>query len=153
MKLYILRHGDSVNANSDDERILTEKGIMETEKVGIFLSHKNITVDTIYHSVKKRAYQTASIISKYITSINGLKEENGLKPNDNFLIWVDKVNKINNDIMIVGHLPFLNYFVSYLLGFQNTKVVDIPASGLICLERNEENKMQIAWMIIPDLIP
>jgi phosphohistidine phosphatase len=58
------------------------------------------------------------------------------------------------DVMLVGHLPFMGKLVSRLIaqGEDSDVVAFQPGSG-VCLERKEEGGWALVWMIRPDLLP
>lgn len=113
MKLYLVQHGEAKKEDVDPERSLTESGIEEVRKTSNLLKKMGIRIDKIYHSGKKRAYQTAKIFSE---SLNApCEESDGLNPLDDVKPWYDRIQLEEKDIMIVGHLPFLEKLSSKLL--------------------------------------
>ncbi len=83
MRLYFIRHGQTdwnlagkIQGSSDIE--LNETGIAQAKELSRKLSEENYSIARIYSSKQKRAYQTASIISRTLgcelTPIDGLEE-------------------------------------------------------------------------------
>lgn len=66
MKIYLVQHGEAKSEQEDPERGLTEKGIEDLKRAGQFLQKLDLKVNKIFHSGKKRALQTAEILSKYL---------------------------------------------------------------------------------------
>jgi len=62
MKLYLVRHGDAVFDQVDSTRPLNEKGKADVLKVAMHLKEGVPHIESIFHSGKKRAEQTAEII-------------------------------------------------------------------------------------------
>jgi phosphohistidine phosphatase len=66
---------------------------------------------------------------------------------------IKKLDEKKKDIMIVGHLPHLSKLSDFLLtGELNHEVIRFKMGGVICIEKNQEGKWSIQWMVIPDLI-
>jgi len=60
----------------------------------------------------------------------------------------------HEDIVIVGHLPFLGRLAASLLtGRKSPGVVVFQQGEMMCLERGEDSFRQVAWMIIPEILP
>jgi len=150
MKVYLVQHGQSVSEDVDPARPLSEKGQKEVEKVAQFLKGLNLKIRVIFQSGKTRATQTAEILNPKVTSSKGIMKKEGLAPNDPVEPWVEALNKSLDDIMIVGHLPFLSRLASRLLG-REEEVINFQPGGIVCLEKMEHNQWQIRWMVVPEL--
>ena len=57
--LWLLRHAEAADGTPDDERPLTERGIMQAQDVGRALEQLGIVLDACLSSPKLRALQTA----------------------------------------------------------------------------------------------
>ncbi len=153
MKLYLVRHGAAVNAEDDADRVLSENGKSRVKRTASFLKKNGITVNALYHSVKTRARLTAGIIAGKIRSAYGPEEREGLKPNDGVTQWAEIMTGMNNDTMIVGHLPHLDKLAAKLLtGDEEAEILTIPDGGVLCLERDAAGQWRILWFINPDII-
>lgn len=150
MRLYLIQHGISLPEEEDPEKSLGPQGKEQTQKVAEFLRTKNIKVDCIWHSTKMRAIQTAKIISNCIFCLD-VQEKNDLNPLDSVEKFPDEIHALNKNLMIVGHLPFLQKLVSLLLAeSEDFQFVTFKNSGAVCLEYSDS--WQIAWMVIPEII-
>ncbi len=145
-----MQHGKSNPEDIDPKKSLSDEGKRETQKIAIYLSEINLKPYEIIHSTKLRAKQTADIIAK-ILKIDNVKEVEGLNPLDDPGIWYEKIKNIENDIMIIGHLPHLSRLASLLLK-SNEEIIKFRYSGVLCLEK-EDSQYKIRWYITPDLIP
>ena len=67
VQLYLLRHahaGDPFKwSGPDDKRPLSEKGRLQSERLGIFLARARFQPDAIVSSPKIRAIETASLVA------------------------------------------------------------------------------------------
>lgn len=60
----------------------------------------------------------------------------------------------DQDAMLVGHLPFMAKLASRLIaGREDAGVVAFQPGTIVCLERSEQQRWAIAWMIRPELVP
>ena len=153
MKLFLVQHAEAKPKEEDPKRSLSEKGRNEIKKVAIFLEKEGIIkVNKIIHSGKTRAKQTAEILSEYLSPTANVKEEQNLEPLADPLIWAKKLEEMDEDIMLVGHLPHLSKLSSYLLcGDENKEIVKFKMGGILCLNRENAN-WSIEWMIIPEIL-
>jgi len=149
MSLLLVQHGKSLPKDKDPEKGLSPEGIRDVERVAGMLRKYGVVVSSIQHSGKKRARQTAEIFAANIGSrINILKKE-GLAP-------LDDVTKLNPDpeknIMLVGHLPFMERLVSFLLteSPDRNSIVKFKNGGIVALDRdNETGSWFIKWTVFP----
>jgi phosphohistidine phosphatase SixA len=52
--------------------------------------------------------------------------------------------------MIVGHLPFLGKLVALLVtGSEENEIVEYQVGSIVCIERRDDGKWKVAWMITP----
>jgi phosphohistidine phosphatase SixA len=151
MKVYLVQHGQSVSEDVDPSRPLSEKGQKEVEKLAQFLKGLNLKIRVIFQSGKTRATQTAEILNPKVTSSGGIMKKQGLAPNDPVDPWLEELNKSPDDVMIVGHLPFLSRLASRLLG-REEEVINFQPGGIVCLEKMEHSQWQIRWMVVPELL-
>ena len=106
MRLYLVQHGEAKSEAEDPERSLTIRGEEETKKISDGAKRLGIRPSRIYHSGKKRAEQTARIIAGAFDLSAQLGQ--GLNPNDDVRPWAERISGEAEDLMIVGHLPFLD---------------------------------------------
>jgi len=112
-------------------------------------AEKNIELIKIIHSGKKRAEQAAIILKEYLKPLFGIDQSIGLDPNDDIFYILGLIEKADN-IMIVGHLPFLEKLTSYLVtGDEDGSVVQFPTAGIVCLDKDAEEKWEIKWTLMP----
>ena len=113
MILYLVRHATpDVDSESPDPE-LSPYGKIEAKMAADTLKHAKPAV--IYHSIKTRARQTAEAMSEVTGA--PLEEVDGLKPNDDPGVWIEKLSAMTHDeVMIVGHLPFIGVLADMMLG-------------------------------------
>ena len=147
MRLYLIQHGIALPEEKDPEKSLSPEGKEETQRAAEFLKTKNIEVDAVWHSPKLRAIQTAQIIVNSIVC-SEIKERDDLNPLDSVENFPKEIKSSNKNLMIIGHLPFLQKLASLLLsGSETNQFISFKNSGVVCLEYTDTWK--IAWIIIP----
>lgn len=152
MKIYLVRHGDSLPAEINPEHPLSPQGFENTEKIARLIAKRSFPLARIIYSQKLRAKQTAEIFGDYLAPDAKLEEHRNLSPNDRIDAIATLVEAENEDIMIVGHLPFLNKLIGYLVvGDEEQLLVNFQGSTAVCLEAIDGNWI-IRWVIGPDQI-
>ncbi len=151
MYLFLVQHGIPKSEKEDPARPLSEKGKVEVEAVGKALARLNLKIYQIFHSGKLRAIQTAEILEKYLKPEKGKVESEGLNPLDDISLWIQKIEKMDVSVMLVGHLPHLARLASMLLiGNPDKEVINFRQGAVICLEK-KDLKWGISWIITPEI--
>lgn len=150
MRLYLIQHGLSLPEEVDPQKGLSEEGRAQTLRMVEFLKERNIKVDTIWHSEKLRSIQTAQILAECTPNAE-IKKRSDLNPLESVDAFPPEIEVLNKDLMIVGHLPFLQKLASQLLvGSERYGLISFRNSGVVCMEYDEGWK--IVWIVTPDLI-
>ncbi|HUW19972.1 MAG TPA: phosphohistidine phosphatase SixA [Sedimentisphaerales bacterium] len=153
MKLYLVQHAKAASEQQDPQRSLTAEGKEDVQKVAAFIKPLNLDVDAIWHSGKKRTVQTAEILAGAVSVREGIMQHDRLGPNDDVSALRDELAAMDEDIMIVGHLPFLSKLASLLLaGSESADTTAFKNGGIVCLSRGQHNRWQVDWMVIPELL-
>jgi phosphohistidine phosphatase len=153
MKLYLVQHAKAASKDVDPQRALTDEGRRDIEKIATFFKPLKLTVDVLWHSGKTRAAQTAETLAQVVKVKEGTIARDGLAPNDDVEVLKDDLDASDNDVMIVGHLPFLSKLASLLLADdESAGTVAFQQGVVVCLEQPAEGQWQIDWMIIPELL-
>jgi phosphohistidine phosphatase len=153
MKLYLIQHGEAKSEVEDPERSLTARGEKEVTGVSKAATGLNITPSKVYHSGKLRAKQTAEIIAKALKIPDlSVQPTQGLNPNDNIRPWAERISKEREDLMIVGHLPFLEKLTSFLLcGNENARLILFRYGAIVCLDQKEDKRWAVRWILTPEI--
>jgi len=151
MKLYLVQHGEARSELEDPERSLTARGEEETAKISEAAKRLDIRPAKIYHSGKKRAVQTAGMIAARLDLPAQIGE--GLNPNDDIRPWVERISAEPEDLMIVGHLPFLEKLASFFIcEDEGARAVLFRYSALVCLEKRETGRWAVHWVLKPEMV-
>ncbi len=152
MLLYLARHGEANPATFDAEKKLSVKGTRDVNLTGAHIAKANAAVDRIWHSGKARAVQTAAILAGHLLYEKTVERADGLAPNDDPAIWAERLEAINENIMLVGHLPHIARLAALLLcSNPDRNIIDFHAAGIACLKRLETH-WTIEWVITPDIL-
>jgi len=153
MKLYLVQHAKAALKEADPQRPLTEEGLRDIRKVAEFIKPLNLSVNYLWHSGKTRAQQTAEILADVVEVTKEMAAHEGLAPNDDVKVIKDEINSAKQNIMLVGHLPFLSKLTSLLLtNSEASNPVAFKNGGIVCLNYSDDNQCQLDWMIVPPLL-
>lgn len=147
MALYLTQHGLSTPKVLDPQKGLTDDGRGETERIAGVAKGYEIKVAKIVHSGKKRAEETAAIFHQTFILHTPLEVISDINPLDDVCIFAATVVP-EADLMVVGHMPFLQRLVSYLTtGSKETRVYQFQNSGIVCLDATKETGGNYDWFI------
>jgi phosphohistidine phosphatase len=117
------------------------------------LGDSGIQVTRIWHSGKQRAVQTAKILAKKVLSGRKTELIKGISPNDPVAEFASDADVWHEDILVVGHLPFMSRLVSLLtIHDAEHELVHFTPGSIVCLEREDAHHWVIAWMLRPELL-
>ncbi|HMK56141.1 MAG TPA: phosphohistidine phosphatase SixA [Dissulfurispiraceae bacterium] len=153
MLLYLVRHGEANSELFDPSQALSERGLREVQKVAAHLAGINSPVELIFHSPKLRARQTAAVFADYLRPSDGIFETDHLGPLDDPSEWERRLRDRNKNIMLVGHLPYMEKLFSLLLcGFIDDHVVNFGNAAIVCLRREKNGTWVLHWMLGPAVV-
>ena len=153
MKLYLVQHAEACTKEIDPDRPLTEQGKQDIDRLATFLKQAGIHADRVIHSGKRRAVQTAQHLSNKIAHGIELEVSTRIKPNDNPKALDLHGEDWQKDTLVVGHLPFMAKLVAYLVVEDEGKLITAYQPGsVVCLERMNDARWQINWMLRPELL-
>lgn len=154
MNLYLLRHGDAEpSAATDAARGLTTKGKKETGDVINWFREKTPKIKLILCSHYLRAHQTAEIVKEILQVESPIRSTEALLPESSpkeILTLLEKM--VEEDILLVGHLPHLGLLVGKLVWGKDNTEVSIKKSGLISLTLPgiTPGKATLNWSVSPE---
>jgi len=153
MFLYLVQHAEAKREEEDPGRDLTEKGRIDIENVAHYMKRLNVQVRQIFHSGKTRAQSTALVLAQHLQPPAGVSEALGLAPLDDPEIWTGRIVKMDEDILLVGHLPHLARLAAILMsGDKERSVVNFQMGGVLRLRRMEAGQWAVDWMVVPEII-
>lgn len=152
MALYLVQHGKSLKKKEDPEKGLSADGKQETERMAGVANGYRVNVSQIAHSGKKRARETAEILASMLSPADGLVPRNGMNPMDDVRAFAHSLD-LDKNIMLVGHLPFLERLIGLLVcSNPDQAVFKLQNSGILCIDRVPEVKNPvIRWALMPSV--
>ena len=121
--LLLLRHGKSSwkeSALADHDRPLKKRGQRAAEQIGRLLEEQGLTPDHILTSTAIRARDTASLVAETLKFRGTIDEVSALYQAEpqTFVAVVSHVPKQSDAVLVVGHNPGLEDWLSRLTGYQ-----------------------------------
>ena len=106
----------------------------------------------VCHSDKLRAHQTAELFAAQISPGEPIEVVAGLNPNDPVEPVADRIKAWKEDVLLVGHLPFMGRLVACLVtGDSGRQIVAFKPGSIVCLERVEEGRWVVNCMLRPEM--
>ena len=152
MALLLVQHGKSLPKDKDPAKGLSEEGISEVEHIAGIAKKSGVNVRRIMHSGKKRALQTAEIFASALKPDGGIQEIEGINPLDDVAVFADKI-EVGDNLMLVGHLPFMERLTSHLItGSIEKPVFKFQNGGILCMDKDLATKNWVVkWALMPDI--
>jgi phosphohistidine phosphatase len=159
MNLYILRHGIAVEHGAagyenDDERPLTGKGERKMWAIAEAIKALEISFDSILSSPLVRAHQTAEIVAESLKCKKRLELTDILSPQHSAKPLLEHLQhqRAIEDVLLVGHEPFLSQFISLLIS-GNTDTPVLLKKGGFCKLSTDHLKYgkcaTLEWLLTP----
>ncbi|MFO7915786.1 MAG: phosphohistidine phosphatase SixA [Candidatus Krumholzibacteriales bacterium] len=149
MAVYLVQHGRNLPGEQDPEKPLSPQGRREVEQVAGLAADYSVNVSGIEHSPKKRAKQTAQIFGRKLQPGGGVHQREGIKAMDEVAPVTEELDP-GSDLMLVGHLPFMEKLSSYLItGRESPRVISFVNGGIVCLDRDDQGWF-LKWTLLPE---
>jgi phosphohistidine phosphatase SixA len=119
MKIFVLRHGMTSEADADEDRELTAKGVTEVENVVNLRLDDLRGIAHIYSSPLKRVKQTLYVARRLIGFAGSIEESQYLKTGSRLKEIVSFVNELDfdgGDILVSSHQSCTSILVLWLTG-------------------------------------
>lgn len=149
MNLYLVRHGDALSEMRDSARPLSETGRAELQTVAKYLAAQARGAD-IVHSGKTRAEQSAQILHAALPNAS-VQARQGLNPNDDVHPLADSLQHDKQDLVIVGHLPYVARLTSLLVCGDPDRSAFMFDTGTCVALRRQGGTWCVRWMLDPHI--
>ena len=151
MRLYLVQHGEALPKDVDPNRPLSDKGNVDSAKLGEWLKDHDLLVHKILHSGKTRARETASLLRPALVTGGEVREDQGLGPNDSPQAFLDKLWEAEDDVLVASHMPFVARVVSVALaGEPDHRLVDFEPGSVAGLVSIDERSWRLFLFARPD---
>jgi phosphohistidine phosphatase len=160
MNLYLLRHAMAVEPGSpafedDSQRPLMSKGITRMKQIAIGMRHMEAEFDLILSSPHLRAKQTAEILAKCYKITDKVILTPSLLPEAPAGQIINEINENHShfeNIVLVGHQPFLGNLASLLISGDPTLSINLKKGGLCRLsieQLRQDRCATLEWLLYP----
>lgn len=146
-----MRHGEALSSDKDPQRGLTDEGKLKIELLAKHLQKQKLAFKHVYHSDRKRAQQTAEIMTRIISpNIEPALLQN-ITPNDDPDLILEKINSWTEDTLVTSHLPFVPDLI-ILMTEQDvySSSISFKTGTVVCLEKGNNSIWSISWATSPD---
>lgn len=146
MKIFVLRHGMTSNADADEDRVLTDTGVKEVEDVMSLRRADLAGVTHIYSSPLLRVRQTLDIAARILEFSAPIIESQNLKTGSRLPEIVNFANELDfegGDVLVSSHQSCTSILVLWLTG----EDILIPNGSLLAIdvEKPERGAGTILW--------
>ncbi|MFC2075260.1 phosphohistidine phosphatase SixA [Bdellovibrionota bacterium] len=153
MEILLVRHAEAESSEVNPNRPLSKIGVGNIRKVATFIKSKVWDCQKILHSDKLRAEQTAKHLAGIAFPDAKIELSTGLSPNDSISRVAEQLEKESENLILVGHLPFMDKLVGLLSeGDELETPFSFPPAGVVCLEFDGVGYWKIKWTVTPDTI-
>lgn len=150
MRLYLCQHGEALTKDVDPDRPISERGVTDVCNIANTLGD-TVQVQTIVHSGKTRARQTAELLHERLAPEAPIQAEPGLGANDPVEDFAAGLATRESGLMVVGHMPFVGHLASHLLGESGRSLLAFQPGTVAALGRDEHGAWMLSWMLTPEL--
>lgn len=152
MEIYLVQHAEAKSKEEDPNRSITERGRQDVLQVSEFAARMGVKAAQIRHSGKTRAEQTASLLGEVLSPSVEIQTDPRLGPLDPVEPIGDELGNAHQNVMLVGHLPFMERLAGYLLtGDAERAVVKFHNAGIVCIVHTEDD-WQVDWILTPRMV-
>lgn len=148
MFLYLMQHGEALLEEHAPGRPLSLNGLEQVKVVARKARHAEVHMTAIYHSDKIRSHKTAQILGEELDVDIFFRE--GLGAKDEVAPVAEWVASLEEDVAIVGHLPFLDRLLGLLTVGDTAKGSVAFQFGLMVRLARSASGWKVDWLIRPD---
>ncbi|MBW2690686.1 MAG: histidine phosphatase family protein [Deltaproteobacteria bacterium] len=145
MKLYLIQHALAYPAEENAERPLNPIGIEQAKAAAHGIKRLGLGLDLIVTSPRRRAHQTAALISEGVRyPYSDILTTDALLPDQSPQNLLDLLQQepAESRILVVGHLPHLEKLASNLLQGGNLLIEN---AGLTCFDISEPESIKLEF--------
>jgi phosphohistidine phosphatase len=154
MELYLVRHGEA-DPNVPDSgggAPLTETGLAQVRRAASFAARLGVRVAEIRHSDRLRAIVTAQEFERALGC--PARQLPGLGPDDDINPLRREAAGLQQNVMVVGHLPYLGRIAGALLAQdESMPVVVFHPASLIRLDRRDDARWSLQLVMPTGVMP
>lgn len=152
MLLYIARHANANQGYDDNSRVLSPQGIQDAKKIRNFLDERKISFDYCVSSPLIRASQTLDILRGNCQS----ETLEALRPGASPTKFMSVIPKDNTNVLLVGHMPDVGRFVSFLISGGTLELqIGMSTCSIACVQVEKlplTSPGNLLWLVSPESV-
>lgn len=162
MRVYLMRHAHAVADKDDARRRLSAQGREVTQKLAEFFRGKPAfaPVHAVWHSPLLRARETAELLVQGLGLDVLLVETTGLQPEDDPAVVAERLEHLEQAVLIVGHEPQLGALGTLLVRDKVKPVAfNFKKGAILALEstggshkKSGRTRWCVCWHFSPELL-
>src|SRR5262249_30602289 len=158
MIVYFLRHASAgqglTDPKKDEKRPLDETGVLQARYVGRSLMAIDAAIDVIISSPLKRALQTATIVANELGFEQKIEIDAAMRPEATYTSFQSMLRKHAgaDAIMVVGHNPSMEDFLSRMIGRQGRAASVQFKKGAIAKIEVRRAEGTLLWSVTPKVL-
>ena len=139
MQLYLLRHGDAVDAYPDQHRQLSAYGRAQVQSIALRHRFESEAIEQVFSSPYTRAAETAEMFTQTVNLHHRIDWLDDLTPQGDLRAIEGFLQRTNAEtVLMVTHLPLVGLLIDYLTGETGTRMgtanlaslsMEFPAQG------------------------
>jgi len=137
MVSVIVQHGDALSKEENPDRPLSAPGREQAQRLSRFLEVIKWVPSRVIHSGKLRAAETAEILGEG-TGCTRIEVVEFLNPKDDPEQLVRLLGERDENILVVGHMPFVNEFAKRICQTGADEFMDITNVSPIMVTSGNE---------------
>ena len=150
MRLYLLRHGEALEAEVHPDRPLSPAGEAQADRMGRFLARLGVDPGTFWCSPKLRAEQTAVRLGACLGDRHPQRRPD-LEPDADPASLKEELESLGGEGLLVSHLPLLPRLASLLLTGREDRIEFLwEPGGVLALRREGRGGWRLERFTPPD---
>lgn len=153
MLVYLIRHAQALDGADDAARPLSKRGRQQVRTLARLLRTRDVFQPAaIWHSPLVRSRETAELLARHAGLEIPPIEMVGLASEDDPRVMARRINRLHEDVALVGHEPHLSALASLLVtGAAKPAVFVLKKCAVLALERDDARWM-VRWQVSPELL-
>jgi phosphohistidine phosphatase len=144
VQVVLAHHGPALAADVDPLQPLSPAGRAHVERIAAEAARRGVRPETIWHSGKLRARQTAEVWWKACNPFAEMAARRGLQATESARLARAALDAGSRDTLVVGHLPHLSRLLASLLAGADGEP-PFPAHGAVALTRTDDGRWVELW--------
>lgn len=154
MRLYLMRHGESVSERENPEQPLSRAGIATIQATAAAMKRLDLSFSTMVCSPLRRSHQSAALVAEAVRyPYTDIVESAAVYPEATAAEGLVLLRSLPEPdaVLIAGHLPALERLSSALLIGSDRLRLRFPNGGLTLLELEtaEPGEAELVWQLSP----